>query len=234
MFAKLLITLFLLSAPAFAVDHNDIEGAKFNRYDITGLFVFRPVKYEYEGEDVSGRECEVVPEKFKSLVVDNENLVIILNVSSHAGFEASFDIFSIDGKYSIFVDRDEDLKADFRMDTYFGGAEQYAFYASTESQPILGKINETAEYNNMRVFAGRRADPEVFDTSAYKKVLETLCTPVDGLRCQNTGTPKNDYADSNVGTIAVQVPIKLLTGLPEPTIDMKKLKVWAKVYKIAK
>jgi hypothetical protein len=216
LFLIVVLPLAVSSGSAFAgCKYEKDEAAKLK---ISGVYAFQP--YHYVRVDDTEK---LVPEVLKP-----DYLVLLMNVNSHKCQRSYSDLFSTDAKYTIFVSASDDLSVTFEINVFFGEGTQYAFFVNNKSNPILGKIGEYTSLNDVTVFAGERDNPNVFDKDGFLGMLANVCLPVTGFRCDGSGEPKNFYMDTNVASIAVELPIKRLTGLM--TSNEGKIKVWAKVF----
>src|SRR5690606_18769238 len=149
-------------------------------FDLGDLYVFKPVKYEKPEVDESEDQDKFRPRVPQ--VTNSEHVVIVLTLNRHSGKLASGSLFSADGKYSLYISVDDQFTSDFQIDVFFGGKDQYAFYHTGSSTPIVGKIGETMERASVVVYAGERDDPTVFDYLGFAYVATNACAPVRGLR----------------------------------------------------
>lgn len=199
----------LLVGLAVAADHFDSPIANRDaRKDITDIYAFRSP-------------------------ADQNNLVVVMNVSPHAPGYGPSPLFSNAANYNIHVDNTGDLASDATVAVTFSGTSPQMFsVAGLGTSPITGAVTAAGSPPNVvtsgaiKVFCGPRDDPFFFDLVAFKSFVAGPYVPANGLRAPGAGNPRDFFTGNNVGSIVLELPI---TALGVPSANTGTIKAWASI-----
>lgn len=158
------------------------------------------------------------------------NMVLTFNIQTEIPADASSS-FNTKAKFTFYVDTDGDLQSDRSIDVYFGGESKYI--AILDEIEVEGNIGFSAEKSGLRTYAGMRNNPAEADIQSVSSFIDNSasCTPTaaHGFACDSSqiGSATNSFANTYAATIALQLPISLVT-----TNSTASLQVWARSWRV--
>lgn len=212
----LLFSAVLIAGAVWAADHRDTDILKRETHateaplDINDVYVFRSP-------------------------ANSSNAVIAFTVSPL--LTSSLPAFSNDGRYELYIDNNNDRRADVTIRTTFSGQNPQRFKMEGLGSAIEGDVTAFGQNavvvrsGDIQAFAGPRDDPFFFDLDGFNDFLSAPCTPVSGLRCAGRAVAppaRNFFAARNTAVIAVELPVTRLTGGSSP--NQGTVNIWGKTF----
>ncbi len=200
-----LAVVAVVALTANAADHRDSPSVENDpAADITDVYAFRSPQ-------------------------NNDNLVVALDVNGLTP-PAELRNFASDVTYDIHVDNTGDLVADATASVSFS-SDLSKFTIDGLGNPITGDVTppgtpqpKVTESNGIKAFAGPRDDPFFFDLTGFKNFVKGPFVPASGLRPAGE-TPVDQFAGTNISSIAIELPITALTG--QSSSNTGTIKAWA-------